>query len=322
MTSFVGILFLSIASIVSTLPVALAVWAAVDLMRSSRSRLWLIAILFVPYVGALICLLVGRFGGSPGMGGASSERQVARRHLAALQAQLAHWRGPGLLVEAGQQLLILGQAAEAEALLREAREAAADIDDVNFPLASAMATQRRFADAVPLLDELLAAHPQHANGVARELLAACLDEIGQLDRAEAELRRALQRRSPPDLQLRLANVLMRLGRVDEAALLAKEARQGIESLAPALRSQLGAWLSTARVLEETRAPTKLPASASKRVAGAWDRLILFVLLGLLALGLVAAILFAAIAFAPRDDEDGSGGTPAATGTHDDGAGTR
>src|SRR5436190_17049668 len=90
------------------IPIGLAIWAAIDLMRSSRSRVWFFVIVLVPVFGPLISLLVGRMPGTAALKMDSIEQAAAKRHLSQLNVQLANWRGPAILVEAGEALIILG----------------------------------------------------------------------------------------------------------------------------------------------------------------------------------------------------------------------
>ena len=44
---------------------------------------------------------------------------------------MQHWRGPAVLAEAGEQLLVLGKLKQAEDLLREAKQADGDESESN-----------------------------------------------------------------------------------------------------------------------------------------------------------------------------------------------
>ena len=236
------------------IPIGLAIWAAIDLMRSSRSRVWFFVIVLVPVFGPLISLLVGRMPGTAALKMDSIEQAAAKRHLSQLNVQLANWRGPAILVEAGEALIILGRFQEAEAHLREATAAGAPLDEAAPPLARAIAMQGRPQEAIPIVDALLAAHPNHGDGSALELLGQCLDETNDLARAEVVLRRSLERRSPPSLRFRLASVLVRQGKREEAAQLARETRQEIDLYSPAMRRVVAPWIGFAKAIERGESP--------------------------------------------------------------------
>src|SRR5437660_1345015 len=78
------------------------------------------------------------------MSPAATRRLQARRRLRELQVQLANWRGPGILAEAGEETLALGKPQEAEKLLREAKANGGAVEDVNFGLARSLEMQGRW----------------------------------------------------------------------------------------------------------------------------------------------------------------------------------
>src|SRR5262245_10313436 len=124
---------------VGLLPLVLALVAIVDIVRSGADWYWVLIVLFFPVVGSVAYFLLVR---SPWSGGrfaslspAAARRIQAQRRLREIAVQLTNWRGPALLCEAGEELLVLGKIDEAERHLREAQQAGAPIEDVNFPLA-------------------------------------------------------------------------------------------------------------------------------------------------------------------------------------------
>jgi hypothetical protein len=238
----------------------LAAAALIDSIRVGAGWYWCLIILGLPIVGPLAYFVVVR---SPLLGSASASlmshstarRLQARRRLKALQVQLGHWRGPGVLAEAGEELLVLGKVKEAEKHFREALDNGASVEDTHFGLAEALQAQGRFADAVPYLEKLVAAEPDARLGEGPLALGRCLDESGRREEAEPVLRRVLERRTVIEAQVRLARLLLHRGEKDEAGRLIAEVLADARTLPRYLKRRHGAWLRAARRL---RAGTTLP----------------------------------------------------------------
>ena len=247
--------------IFSILPLLLTVAAIVDVIRTGADWFWIPVVLFFPVAGPLayFVLVRSRFAGgrfatfSP----AAARRIQAQRRLRELAVQLAHWRGPAILVEAGEELLVLGKQAEAERHLREALTAGASPDEVNFPLAQALELQGRFAEAVPLLEPLVRAKPDRRFGAVQLHLARCLDESGRAEEAEAELRDLLTRRGFFEAQVRLARLLARRGAREESQRILADVRTSSAQLPHYLKREHRPWIRAARRI--SRGDEKLPA---------------------------------------------------------------
>jgi hypothetical protein len=236
--------------------------AVVDVVRVGADWYWIWIILMFPGVGAVAYFVVVRSGWLGVRGGslspASARRLQARRRLRALNVQLAHWRGPAVLAEAGDELLVLGKYKMAEKHFLEARENGAGIEDVNFGLAQTWQMQGRFAEAVPLLDELVKATPDAYLGRAMMQLGRCLDESGQKERAEQVLRQVLDRRTVIEAQVRLARLLLARGEKDEAQRILDELKVDAANLPRYLRREHRAWIWTARILRSGSARLPRP----------------------------------------------------------------
>jgi hypothetical protein len=236
--------------------------AVVDVVRVGASWYWIWIILMFPGIGAIAYFVVVRSGLLGGRAGslspASARRLQARRRLRALNVQLAHWRGPAVLAEAGDEFLVLGKYKMAEKHFLEARENGAGIEDVNFGLAQTWQMQGRFAEAVPLLDELVKATPDAYLGRAMMQLGRCLDESGQKERAEQVLRQVLARRTVIEAQVRLARLLLARGEKDEAQRILDELKIDAANLPRYLRREHRAWIWTARILRSGNARLPRP----------------------------------------------------------------
>jgi hypothetical protein len=239
--------------------------AAVAMIVGIRVRAgwyWCVIILGLPIVGPIAYFIMVR---SPRFGSHAARRLQARRRLKTLQVQLGHWRGAGVLAEAGEELLVLGKNKEAEKHFLEAIENGASVEDSHFGLAQALQSQGRFADAVPYLEKLVAVEADSRLGEGPLALARCLDESGRCEEAEPVLRRILERRTMIEAQVRLARILQAKGEKDEAGRLVAELLADAEVLPRYLRQRHGAWL---RAVRRLRPGTALPRP---RVDGAITR---------------------------------------------------
>lgn len=238
----------------------LAAVALIDSIRLGAGWYWCLIILGLPVVGPIAYFVVVRspFLGSHGssfMSHSMARRLQARRRLKTLQVQLGHWRGPGVLAEAAEELLVLGKNKEAEKHFLEAIENGASVEDTGFGLAQALQAQGRFADAVPYLEKLIAAEPDARLGEGPLALGRCLDESGRREEAEPVLRRVLERRTVIEAQVRLARILLHKGEKAEAGQLVAEVLADAKVLPRYLKRLHGSWIRAARRL---RPGTSLP----------------------------------------------------------------
>ncbi|HEX3556848.1 MAG TPA: tetratricopeptide repeat protein [Thermoanaerobaculia bacterium] len=228
--------------------------ALADAFRVGADWYWFLIILAFPGVGPIAYFVVVR---SPLLGArnagmmspAAARRLQARRRLRELQVQLANWRGPGILAEAGEETLALGKPQEAEKLLREAKANGGAVEDVSFGLAQSLEMQGRWPEAVPLLQELVKVEPDSRLGEGPLHLARSLDEAGRSDEAEPVLRKLLERRTVIEAQVRLARILLRKGEREEAGRLLSEVRNDATVLPRYLKRQHRAWLRAAARLK-------------------------------------------------------------------------
>jgi hypothetical protein len=244
----------------SLVPLILTVVALVDCIRVGASWYWFWIIFAFPVLGPLAYFLVVRSpvfaGSSPAMvSPQAARRQQARRRLRELQVQLAHWRGPGVLAEAGEELLALGKLREAEAHFREAQANGAAVEDVNFGLAQVLELQGRWAEAAALLEALVAVEPDSHLGEGPLHLGRSLDESGRRDEAEAVLRNVLAKRTSIEAQVRLARILYLKGQKEEADRLVAEVLNDAKLLPRYLKRLHGRWIRAAKGLTGT---TRLP----------------------------------------------------------------
>lgn len=273
----------------SVVPTALAAAAVVDVLRVRAEWWWIPVALMFPVVGPLAYFAVayGPWGGSGRpLSPVTAQRRAARRRLRELKVQIAHWRGPALLAEAGELLLDLRRWRDAEAHLREARDAGADAIHVNYPLAQLLQVRgQRYAEALPLLAELVAVDPDHRMGSARLQLARCLDETGDSAGAERELREVLSRRNPAEARVRLARLLLRRDEGREAGELLTEVRSELPALPRYLRRAHRPWArAAARVKTGQESLPKPELEGAPPRAGRW-------VIAAVAVGAVAVLAF-------------------------------
>ncbi|MEM1176763.1 MAG: tetratricopeptide repeat protein [Acidobacteriota bacterium] len=246
-------------------PTALAAAAIVDILRVRAEWYWFLVALFVPVVGPLAYFAVsyGPWANRLGrISPAAARRAEAKRRLKELEVQLQHWRGPSILAEAGDILLSLGKKKKAETLLREACAAGSSPRESHLPLATVLQVQgRRWAEAKPLLEELVELDPDYKFGAARLAYARTLDELGETQAAERELRQVLAKRNPPEGKVRLARLLLRRGEEAEANELLAEVRADAAGMPPYLRREHGPWIRAAKRLKVSTAALPGPRLA-------------------------------------------------------------
>lgn len=253
---------LSDLGIFSAIPAIIALVAIVDVIRIGAPWYWIWIIMGFPMLGPAAYFVVVRSGwldsGGRTLSPSTARRIQARRRIRELNVQLSHWRGPAVLAETGEELLVLGKYKQAEKHFLEARENGAGIEDANFGLAQTYQMQGRFADAVPLLDELVKAAPDAYLGRAMLQLGRSLDESGQKERAEQVLRQVLERRTIIEAQVRLARLLLAKGEKDEAQRILNEVKVDARNLPRYLRREHRAWIWTAYLLRSGSARLPRP----------------------------------------------------------------
>jgi hypothetical protein len=289
------------------IPMVFAGAALFDAFRVRADWYWYMIILGFPIVGSIAYFVVVR---SPLLGAknasmmspVSARRLQARRRLRLLQVQLSHWRGPAVLAEAGEELLVLGKPKEAEKLLRESQENGGAVEDVNFPLAQALEMQGRWAEAVPLLEELCKAEPDARLGTGPLNLGRCLDEAGRKAEAEAVLRKVLERRMVIEAQVRLARILLADGRKEEARQILAEVRTDAKLLPRYLKREHGAWIRTAGRLKSGAERVPRPRFEGSQPPGYRLRIALGAAAALVVLTLFGGYAWMAQSFGNEDAE--------------------
>lgn len=282
-------LMAGLVGLLGFLPWLLSIAAVFDAIDKRAGWPWFLVIFFFPMLGPLVYFAVfyGPEASRRHLLSEPAARSAAKRRLREIKVQLTHWRGPALLAEAGEQLLLLGKPAQAEAHLREAIEVGAPIGETHYRLARVLAELGRFAEAIPLLDALLAVEPDPRLGEARLLLARCLDEAGEAERAEATLEEVLRRRKPLEAKVRLARLLLRRGADAEARELLAEIESDGQAIPPYLRRLHRPWIKAARKLQRGRllgARERLPRQSASLASPLRSRLILIPALMLLLAG--------------------------------------
>jgi hypothetical protein len=286
------------------LPSILALIALIDAVRTGADWYWVPIVLFFPVVGPVAYFVVTRTslgGGASAATADRAQRRWARRRLRELEVQLEHWRGPALLVEAGEALLLLGKVDEAERYLREAVSGDAPVESVNYPLANTLQYQGRYSEALSLLEALTEHDPGFKFGEAELALARCHDECGHRDEAEQHLRSILERHNFIEARVRLARILLAKGDRNEAQLQIDQVRADAESLPRKLMRQQRPWIRAARRLRS--GTMSLPKPARQRSGGGARTWVIgaAVVAAAVPLTLFAYFLYSMFALAPWGD---------------------
>jgi tetratricopeptide (TPR) repeat protein len=153
----------------------------------------------------------------------------------------------------------LGRDAKAMEAFRRARELAPESDDVKMYLALHLARGREWAQAVPVLEEIVARSPERL--VAVEGLAELRVRQGRLEDAVSLTQRAFELKTPAAAELvRLGEMAMAAGRTDAAIAAFERARAG-QGAAFRHDLELGVLYLSARRFEDARAALdRVPAS--------------------------------------------------------------
>jgi hypothetical protein len=248
----VGSLVLIVALLGQLVPVALAILAVIHIIRNSSERWWILPVLMFPLLGPLAYFLTV---GIPGVSGKRShvweqlsDRRGARRRIAEGEARLRHAALPAVAADVADDCLTLGQHAAAERHYRVALAALPDRLDIAFGLATSLMAQGRCQEATPLLESVCAKDPRFRFGDARLYLIRCLDDTGQTERTENELREMLRSSNNAEARVRLAALLSRTGRGAEAVSVARVITQDAPTWPRYLRNRNRRWLKLARQL--------------------------------------------------------------------------
>jgi len=288
--SWIGAIFGALACW-AALPTLLTILACIDIYRRREPWWWYPIVFFFPWFGTIAYFVMTRapWRFATDIGASRDRRRRADARLRALDTQLSHWRGPAVLAEAGEELLVLGRQAEARERFLEAKGAGASAEDVNLGLAETHVALGAHAAAIPVLEELLLAQPDAGLGRARILLARCFEALDRGAQAEASWRLVLERRNEPEAQARLARLLLLRGAADEATSLAQAVIADAKLVGAGLRRRRRPWIDLSRQVVKGRAakvPSQAQAGAMRRWAWIVGIAALLFLLGIVALALL------------------------------------
>lgn len=263
-----GSLMVVVALVSQVVPLALAILAVVHIIRNGSERWWILPVLMFPLLGPLAYFLVV---GIPGVGGKQAHvwselanRRAARRRVLDGEARLRHAQLPAVAADVADDLLALRRFAEAERHYRAALSTLPDRLDIAYGLAVSLMAQGRCQEALPLLESVCARDPRFRFGDARLGLARCLDETGEDQRLEVELRELLRGSTSAEAQVRLAALLGRSGRGEEAVRLSASLLGDARAWPSYLRARNRRFLKLARQLAAGRRVSVPPAASLLR----------------------------------------------------------
>lgn len=180
--------------------------------------------------------------------------------------------GSDALLADARALRAAGDAALARLRLEEALAAAPSRDDVRIELAELLVAD---GEELPRVETVLAGVRRRTVDARWDLACARLAELrGDDDAAQAAYGRALFVREDPDVRLRRALALERLGRADEAARELERARAA-RPQDLAVRARLAELYEAAGRLPEAEAELVNAARAAPERAAGWTRLARF-----------------------------------------------
>lgn len=259
-----GSLLLIVWMLMQVVPIAMAIAAIAHIVRNGSGWWWIPMVLFFPLLGPMAYFLsVGALGGGKGNGPwrEYSQRRAAKARIVEAQARLQHAPLPAVAAELAEDLASLGRHAEAEGHFRTALAKLPDRLDIAHGLALTLMAQGRSAEALPLLDSVCAREPRFRYGDAMLRLAQCLGESGEDVRLETVLRELGKQSNGAEGRVRLAALLARTGRLDEARQLATVLLGDAPAWPRYLRHQNRRWVRLARQLAAGQVPA-MPSSAN------------------------------------------------------------
>jgi hypothetical protein len=229
-------------------PLLFSVLLCVHVVRSGNSLYWIFLILFVPFLGGLVYLVaivIPEFAGgtrAKRMGMAARDaldpmREYRTAKAASDETPTVHNR-----MRLAAAAASLGRHAEAEQLYGEAMQGIhADDPTLLLGRANALLELGRAAEAMPLIDQLVAEQATSRSPATALAQARALEALGHYAEADTAFQWAAGRLPGLEGLARYAAFLARVGRKQEAAENLAEIDRRIERANPQFRREGRAW---------------------------------------------------------------------------------
>jgi hypothetical protein len=225
-----------------------ALWMLVDAVRREE-WLWVVFILIFPILNApLYFFLVYRAAAGPRPGGFELPGARTRQRIKELEDRIHHLDNARDHTELADIYLEQGKLPQAEASYRAALERDPHDRDTLAHYGQCLLRLERAAEALPLLERVCTAAPEHDFGHTLMALAETYAALGRTGDATKAWRGVIERHTYARARVQLAELLLRRGEFDEAGALLEEVLED-DAHAPAFqRKRERPWVQKARLL--------------------------------------------------------------------------
>jgi hypothetical protein len=246
---------------------AFALWMLVDALRRGEWLWALFIFLFAPLNAPLYYFLVYRQETRAGArfelpGAAAIERfSQSRQRIRELEARIHHLDNARDHADLGDLYLRQGAFARAEASYRAALERDPEDLDTQAHLGQCLLGQKRYPEALPLLEAVTASEPDHDFGHTLMALAEVYQDLGRTAEAIAAWKRVLERHTYARARVQLAMLYLKEQQTESAVAELREVLAD-DAHAPSFqRRRERTWVRQARSLLRQ---VGLPPTAASR----------------------------------------------------------
>jgi tetratricopeptide (TPR) repeat protein len=226
---------------------AFAIWMFVEAVRRG-DWLWALFIFIFPMLNAVLYYFLVYRGSSPSLRGFELPGAYDRRRIKELQDRIHHLDKAHHHAQLGDLYFQQGKLEKAEACYRAALEREPEEVDTQAHYGQCLLRQNRSAEALPFLERVCHAQPEHDYGYSLMALAETYTAAGRTDEAVAVWQRVLQQHTYARARVQLADLYLKRGQAQAARTELDEVISD-DSHAPAFqRRRDRVWLKRARRL--------------------------------------------------------------------------
>ena len=206
---------LSVASPWMLVASAFQLWMLIDAIRRDE-WLWAVFIFFGFGVSALLYYFLVYRAAPSATRGFELPGAHSRRRIKELQAQIHHLDKPHHHSQLGDIYFQQGKLVNAEACYRAALQRDAQDIDTRAHLGQCLLRQKRAAEALPILQGVVAENPKHEYGYTMMALAETLMAVGQTESALDLWKQVTENHSYPRAKVQLAEIYIAKNQPDIA----------------------------------------------------------------------------------------------------------
>lgn len=187
-----------------------ALWMLVDAIRREE-WLWAVFIFIFPPLNAPLYFFLVYRRSAPSLRGFELPGAADRQRIKELQEQIHHLDKAHHHSQLGDIYLRQGRMELAEASYRAALERDPEDLDTQSHLGQCLLQQKRVEEALPLLEKVRAAEPQHEYGQSLMALAETYAALGRTAEAISAWRQVLEQHTYARARVQLAELLIQVG---------------------------------------------------------------------------------------------------------------